>query len=221
MSKRFTDTEIWGEDWFMALPPKYMLLFMYIKDTCDHAGIWKPKKKFLEMVLGEELNLSEAFELYNNGKERFIKLLNGRWLLPDFFVFQYGKSFNVNNKVHKSIRAVYDNNGVLLTSIRGLVEAKDRQPVPTKDPEKDDGDEKEKVKKHKYGEFDNVLLTDAEKEKLIADYGQEALDKAIAMYSPWKKEKAPKTKSDYLTMRRWVFAAVAERDKKDMFAKEW
>ena len=42
MAKRFTDTEIWEQDWFIDLPNKYKLLWNYIKDKCDNVGIWRP-----------------------------------------------------------------------------------------------------------------------------------------------------------------------------------
>jgi hypothetical protein len=39
--KRFTDTEIWKKQrWFRKLKPNHKLAFLYIKDQCDHAGIW-------------------------------------------------------------------------------------------------------------------------------------------------------------------------------------
>jgi hypothetical protein len=41
MAKRFGDTDIWKKQrWFRKLSPEYKLAFLYIKDQCDHAGIW-------------------------------------------------------------------------------------------------------------------------------------------------------------------------------------
>lgn len=41
MAKRFTDTDIWKKQrWFKKLKPDDKLAFMYIKDLCNHAGIW-------------------------------------------------------------------------------------------------------------------------------------------------------------------------------------
>lgn len=41
MAKRFGDTDIWKKQrWFRKLSPEYKLAFCYIKDQCDHAGIW-------------------------------------------------------------------------------------------------------------------------------------------------------------------------------------
>jgi hypothetical protein len=42
MAKRFTDTEIWiKQRWFKKLDPLDKLIFIYLKDNCNHAGIWK------------------------------------------------------------------------------------------------------------------------------------------------------------------------------------
>ena len=42
MAKRFNDTDIWKKQrWFRKLKPDYKLAFYYIKDQCNHAGIWE------------------------------------------------------------------------------------------------------------------------------------------------------------------------------------
>jgi predicted phage replisome organizer len=78
-----------------------------------------------------------------------------------------------------------------------------------------DIDKSGKPTKHKYGEYKNILLTDEEKERLIAEFGQYMFDKVIAFYSPYKYEKKYKTGSDNLSIRRWVIEAVKEREGKN------
>lgn len=65
---------------------------------------------------------------------------------------------------------------------------------------------KEKTPKIAYAE--NVLLTSSEYERLCEDYGKELTDKSIIFLSSYKIEKDYKTKSDNLTIRRWVMDAV-------------
>ena len=126
MVKRFHDTEIWKQDWFLEIDNEYRTLWLYIKDTCDHAGIWKPEKKFVEFITGKPMNLQTALQAFNKDKERVKVLENGRWLLPDFVTFQYGHTLNPENRVHLSILKLLDVNGVNLTSIRGLLDPNDR-----------------------------------------------------------------------------------------------
>ena len=135
MAKRFTATEIWDEDWFLEMPTEYKLFWFYLKDKCDHSGLFKINLKSYCALTDLKIEQEKVLEFFNKGKQR-IRCVNGSmWLLEDFFSFQYGQNFNSNNRVHVSIRQSYDKHGVKLTSIRGLKEVKDR--VKDKDKDKD------------------------------------------------------------------------------------
>lgn len=135
MAKRFHDTRIWEEDWFLALPKDYRSFWLYIKDKCDHAGIYKPNIATFNKLFDCQLKATEALKLMNEDKERIVVLTNGHWLIPDFISFQYGNHLNPNNRVHTSILKVLETEGVNLTQIRGLIDLKDR--VKDKDKDKD------------------------------------------------------------------------------------
>lgn len=61
--------------------------------------------------------------------------------------------------------------------------------------------------KHKYGKFKNVLLTEEEYNRLIAEVdGVEALE----YFSEYRERKGYKCKSDNLSIRKWAFDAVRE-----------
>lgn len=135
MPKRFHDTDIWNEDWFIAIPKDYRAFWFYIKDKCDHAGIWRPNITTFNKLYDYQVESKKALELLNNGKERIKVLENGRWLIPDFIFFQYGNHLNLNNRVHLSILKVLETNNIKLTSIRGLLDLKDT--LKDKDKDKD------------------------------------------------------------------------------------
>lgn len=122
MAKRFTDTNLWDEDWFIELPHQYKMFWFYIKDDCDHAGIWRPKKYKFQLLTDLNINLNEALTSFNNGKERITVLDSGRWYIIDFFRFQYGDCINVSSKVHKSAVITYIKEGLSLSDIRGIRE---------------------------------------------------------------------------------------------------
>jgi len=122
MAKRFHDTGIWSQDWFVEMPAEYMMLWWYILDNCCYSGIWKPNKKYIEFISGKTIDLKKALELFNVHKERVKVLKTGRWFLMDFIVFQYGTHLNANNRVHASIAKTLADNEIELTSIRGLLE---------------------------------------------------------------------------------------------------
>jgi hypothetical protein len=60
---------------------------------------------------------------------------------------------------------------------------------------------------------DNIHLTEKENEKLISEYGNDVVKKCYDFLSSYKIEKSYSTKSDYLTIRRWVLEAVNKPNK--------
>lgn len=87
------------------------------------------------------------------------------------------------------------------------------------DTDKEKNIEKEHKKtvptKKKYGEFQKVTLTDEEYTKLINEYGEETAHKAIEFLDSYIAEKGYKSKSNYLTIRRWVIDAVSKRQSRN------
>jgi hypothetical protein len=81
------------------------------------------------------------------------------------------------------------------------------QPAPPKP-------RKKKSVKDKHGEFQNVLLTNEEHEKLATDFGTDLRDKAISFLDAYIEEKGYKSKSHNLAIRRWVIDAVKENESK-------
>ena len=103
---------------------------------------------------------------------------------------QNDKSYNIYNIYNNNTDNDTDNNTDNNTDI-------DTPPRPPKKPPK---------KKH--GEYQHVMLTDAEMDRLIADYGQAETEAAIKYLDEYIEEKGYKAKSHNLSMRRWVFDAV-------------
>ena len=135
MAKRFHDSGLWNEDWFIDLSNKHKLFYHYMIDNCDHAGIWKPNTKHFEFILGSKLVLKEALNMINADKERIIELPNKRYFICAFIPFQYGSILNLNNRVHLSICNALILNKIPLDSIRPQIEVKEG--VKDKDKDKD------------------------------------------------------------------------------------
>jgi hypothetical protein len=115
MAKRFRDTEIWSEDWYISLESKYMLFWDYICDKCDYAGIIRPNKTLFEKVTGLKIDLDEFIQSVNTDKVRVEILGNGKWFLTGFIPFQYGAVLR-NSNMHKNIIRQLENNEVLYKS---------------------------------------------------------------------------------------------------------
>ena len=157
MPKRFTDTEIWEEDWFLEMPFEYKLFWHYMLSMCDHAGIYKVNIRVFSMVNNVEISPENALKFFNNCKDRIRVIKSNIWFVEDFFAFQYGTTFNVNNRLHKSILCIYNKYNIDINSIKGIIdlkldlnnEVKDR--VKDKDKDKEENTEFNYSKKVKGG----------------------------------------------------------------------
>lgn len=116
MSKRFTDTDKWKKGWIRKLPTKYKLLWVYILDDCNHAGIWDVELEIASLRLGIKVDVEESISAFK-GKIKVIS--NGdKWFIPNFVSFQYG-TLNPENRAHNSVIQLLERNG-LRGYIRGL-----------------------------------------------------------------------------------------------------
>lgn len=112
MAKRFTETGIWkNQKWFKRLSPINKLFWNYLKDSCDHAGVWKIDYLALTEDMGVETFSIQDFVAECNQdfdkltgqpllKERIIVHENQIIWITGFVQFQYeNKQSLVNPKV--------------------------------------------------------------------------------------------------------------------------
>lgn len=137
MSKRFTDTQLWEEDWFIELEKDYQMFWIYLKDACDHAGVWKPNLGKFKKLFDCRVDLKKALEFFNKDKDRVAILKNKRWFLTGFIPFQYGEALNLASRMHLSVYELLQKNEVSLTIIRPQIEVKHRVKDKDKDKEKE------------------------------------------------------------------------------------
>jgi hypothetical protein len=118
MAKKLHDTEIWEQDWFIELRDEYRWFFLYIKDKVDAGGIWRPNKAQFESMIKKKIDLYDFLDAVNKDKQRFVVLKNQRWLLVDYFNFQYGRIIK-NSSPHKgAVKAWVANEAV--EHVRGV-----------------------------------------------------------------------------------------------------
>lgn len=116
MAKRFTDTELWGKEFFLKYSMKQKLLLRYLYDSCDNAGIYEPNYILLEVFIGEKITEADILSL-NTDKKRIVKLENGNFYLTRFIKFQQGDFLNPKNNAHKQIIAILKENRVRYNNI--------------------------------------------------------------------------------------------------------
>ena len=104
MSKRFTDTEKWERPWFRKLPLKHKLLWCYVLDKCDQAGVWYVDFELAGFIIGETFDRNEAEGLFS----KQIKVFGDRWLVTDFAEFQYGSFRESPHPFHRKLVGIID-----------------------------------------------------------------------------------------------------------------
>lgn len=106
MAKRFSETKIWEDEWYQSLPTKWKIVWKYLCDKCDEAGIWKPNFKLADFQINEKIKWAEATHWLNNGKIRVV-ITEKAWVLKDFVPFQYGEAvYASQHGFHKKIRSM-------------------------------------------------------------------------------------------------------------------
>lgn len=104
MAKRFTDTDKWKDDWFSNLPNDYKVIWIYLLDTCDHAGVYKRNIKLLNFNCNT--NVTEE-DLLKHFEKRLTIISDDKWVINKFCTFQYGDNF-LNGKPNKAIQSAID-----------------------------------------------------------------------------------------------------------------
>lgn len=123
MAKRLTDTEKWRDEWFLELDQSMKLFWIYLLDTCDHAGVWKVNFKMASFCIGHNLNRKEVFLALAG---RVVEISDNNWQIVKFIEFQYGKKLNIRNNAHRGVIKLIEFHG-LQTSPYVV----DRQPQET------------------------------------------------------------------------------------------
>jgi hypothetical protein len=138
MPKRFTATEKWDDPYFCELSPTGKLVWIYLLDKCDNAGIYDVNIKNLNFAIEADYTLEQILDLVG---ER-IKILNGgsKWFIPKFIEFQYGE-LNDECYPHRPVIAKLEKYGLLKN--KGI-NSHSNIPSGVLDKEKDKDKDKEK-----------------------------------------------------------------------------
>lgn len=143
MAKRFTDTEKWKKPFIRGLEAPYKLLWFYVCDDCDHAGIWQVDMDVAQIRIGETVSEKIALQVFG---EKIVPIDGGnKWFIPSFIEFQYPSGLNPSNKAHggiiqtlKKINLIDENFKPLTSPLQGAKDMdKDKDKVMDKDMEMD------------------------------------------------------------------------------------
>lgn len=85
MAKRFIDTELFDDDWFMVLSSEAKLLWVYLITKCDHAGIIKINEKLCRV----QTDIKDLDIIIKELGNRLVTVSEHLYFIPKFIEFQY------------------------------------------------------------------------------------------------------------------------------------
>lgn len=145
MAKRLLDDKLFEDEWFVDLPQKYKILWLYLITKCDHAGIYKVSYKLMDFFVGEHLEPSEVKRILS---DRIIEIEDGKkWFIPNFLKFQYSNGLNSNKPAIVSVRKIIIENNLVEIVKQSLgndflmIKDKDKDKVKDKDKDKSIGED--------------------------------------------------------------------------------
>ena len=124
MKKRFTDCHKWADPWFRQLSPTAKLLWQWILDSCDNAGVLDPAFGLASFQIGEDI-LPHIVEI----ESRIERLDGGVLFIPKFIGFQY-PTLSRECKAHNPIFASLEKHN-LLDRLPDTLSEGGREVIPT------------------------------------------------------------------------------------------
>ena len=106
MAKRLTDTEKWNDDWYISLSNDYRIIWQWLLDNCNHAGICKRSMKLLNLMCN---TLITEEELVAEMLGRVI-IKDNNWFIPKFLKFQYPNLLSNKPVIISVIKELEKNN---------------------------------------------------------------------------------------------------------------
>ena len=128
MAKRFMDNTIFDKSWYRKLPVRLKIVWFYLINKCNHAGIWECDVDLLSFQIGDEYTLEEILEAFGDNLK---EIGDNKIYITKFIEFQYGLPLNRKVKVHQSVLKLLDKSGIELAN--PLLSVKDKDKDKSKD----------------------------------------------------------------------------------------
>lgn len=98
MSHKLTDGNKWDDGWFAELSQVHKLVFIFLIDQCDCAGLWKVNLRQLQFNTGATADEWKSFvKLAGDRRIQFVRE-DLVWLVK-YIPFQHQRGFTPTNKV--------------------------------------------------------------------------------------------------------------------------
>ena len=183
--KRFTDTDIWDKEWFMTLPPKLKCLVKFVRDKCDHSGVWQPNWVLAVTYIGEPVTEKELLSI-DDGKQ-FEKMQCGKIYCSGFVFFQYGE-LKDTCMPHRKVISLLQKHGIYQRVLKGYQKGIKRDKDKDKEEDKDTEEEKERLFNVFWDLYDKKV-DKSKTEKKFLSFDIELMEKIILILPEYVKSK--------------------------------
>lgn len=218
--KRMFSKKIIDTDWFMDMPASSQNLYFHLSMRADDDGFVASPKRIIKLIGATD----DDYRILIS-KKFILPFDSGICVIRDWRINNYLRNDRYNETQYKEEKKLLtlDENGKYnlgIPTVDPVLSISNTISNTISNKDKDGVIGEEKKQKHKYGEFKHILLTDEELNKLYVDYGNEKTQKAITYLDEYIEMKGAKYKSHYLVMRKWVFDAVEEKERKNQIAEQ-
>lgn len=208
--KRMFSKKIIDTDWFMDMPASTQNLYFHLSMRADDDGFVASPKRIIKLIGASDDDYRVLI-----AKHFIIPFESGVCVISDWRINNYLRSDRYTETTYKEEKKM------LSVNENGKYELGIPSGIPMVDTDIYLSNSKSntisntnidnKENKHKYGEYNKVLLKDSEYNKLVEEYGEDNTKEAIRYLDEYIAMKGVKYKSHYLAMRKWVFDAVKEK----------
>jgi hypothetical protein len=191
--KKFTESNKWEDSWFRKLKPHEKILWVWLLDKCDHAGVIEPDMELATFHIGYQYS-NDNLDVFS---DRLVKIDSNKCFIPKYIPFQYG-SLSKECKAHNPVFASLEKHNIDATNLqyKGYPKGIDTLQYKDKDKDKDNTKNKSKGTEQEFVEFAKELgLTSNDGVYLFAHFEE----------SDWKRGKDP-VKDWKAAMRKWKAA---------------
>lgn len=195
MAKRFIDTGLFEDAWFLDLSKDCKLLWVYLITKCDHAGIIEFNTKLWQFHTG-----IKGIETVIKGlANRLVRVKESYFFIPKFLEYQY-PGFP-NSRVRAQISAIK-----ILIKFNLFDEEKQTLIKPLAKGyvyEHGNGYDNGNGKKEKYfKKFAHLKITESDNKKLVDKFGETRVNEIYTKIENYRKN--TNYKSLYLTALDWL-----------------
>lgn len=231
MSKNtFFNTRFWQDTYIADLDPSEKLLFNYCITSpfLSLCGIYEVPLKFIATETGMDREMISKM-LTRFEKDKKIAYKDGWLCVLNYPKYQSYNLPNVKKGLEKEIKSIPEDILFFFTELGYEYElianvlAIDWQGIDNLVREREQGkgtrnkdkeEKTQKIKKEKYGEFQNVLLLPNEYVKLTEQFGEQPTQALIEELSGYLESSGKRYKSHYATLLNWARRKINEHHQK-------